>query len=962
MLCRLLPCSGCTSPWLDCSVSCLRRTTPRDGLVGGGYVDTLHDQGIIWLEAEQFTDIGGWSHDAQFIDQMGSPYLLANGLGNPVADAVTRARVAAPARYRLWVRCKDWLPPHSPGQFQVCVNGQASSITFGRAADTNWKWLDGGQFDLPAGPVEVRLHDLTGWWGRCDAVALSSDPAFQPVDELEPLARQRERYGGISREEQLCGPYDVVVAGGGLAGTAAAISAARRGCGVALLQDRPVLGGNASTEIQVPAMGDLTYEPWDPRETGLIEEFDPQVIASGNWSANLEKAARAEPLLQLHLCLRVTGVTMDTGTRIAAVNAVDVCTGRRFRFAGRLFIDCTGDANVGFQSGADFRHGQEARSEFGEPMAPEQADHRTMSTSLNAGRFHVHAQAVDFMTPAWAYPWTREADFEPQSMGAVWNDRRRLTSFDDFAPGRGRLPQSPTCPVQAWYIELGGCRDTVADAEQIRDDLLRVSISLWGYIKNHHPEYRKINANRELVWLNHIGGKRESRRLMGDYILTQLDIDANAHFPDVVAYAGWTMDMHHPHGFFTAGPQAHLEYMSRAEIPYRSLYSRNIENLMMAGRNISVTHLALGKTRVMRTCFLTGWAAGVAAAIATREVILPHQVHPAHTRELQQELLKGGAYLPGLVNQDPRDLARAARVTASSFATIEDPKYLVTLPHYYWNAKHPLTSGLAVQFRAAHQWIDSATLFLRSRRPDAVRLRLTLRPSRWVGDMPISEDLASAEAEIPPGFEGWVEFPLSAATVPGDWYYMFLPRCPGLFWDLYKHHPPETRRGYQTGPAWSCEWGCHKFRLNPGGEPIPSRYVAEHGMYFEFRPENVVNGISRGVDGAPNSWAPDPAAALPQWLQLEFPEPIQFNRVHVAFQMTILAPRDYSVAVARGDRWQEVLRVRDNRLRRRVHQLKTVRAKRVRVIIEARREVVDVPLTPVCEVRLYDEVNDQSSA
>lgn len=920
----------------------------------------MSEKQIIWLEAERFDDPGGWSHDAQFIDQMGSPYLLANGLGQPVADAVTRVAVERAGQYQLWVRTKDWLPEHSPGQFQVSVNGQISATSFGQAADSQWRWQPGGAFNLSAGSVEVRLHDLTGWWGRCDALVLSADVTFRPADDLKALARQREQFGGVSQAVEPHGPYDLIVAGGGLAGVAAAITAGRRGCRVALIQDRPVLGGNASTEIQVPAMGDLTYEPWDPRETGLIEECDPQVTGRGNWSTNLEAAVRAEPRIELFLSVHLTGVRMGAPTRITAVSAVHTRTGQRFQFEGRLFIDCTGDAGLGFLAGADYRHGQEARAEFGEPMAPEHADAHTMSSSLNAGGFHVHSEPVEFKTPPWAYPWTRPEDFETHSMGAVWNDRRRAASFDDYTPGRGRHPQSATSPVQAWYVEHGGCLDTVADAEQIRDELLRIGISLWGYVKNHHPEYRQLNTHRELAWLNPIAGKRESRRLMGDHVVTQRDIDANTHFPDVVAYAGWTMDMHHPRGFFTAGPQAHLEYLGRAEIPFRALYSRNIDNLMMAGRNISVTHLALGKTRVMRTCFLTGWAAGLGAAIATREGILPRDVHPAHTHELQQELLKGGAYLPGVHNADARDLARAARVTGSSYATVEDPRYLVTLPQYYWNAKHPLVTDLAVQFRAAHEQINSAAVYLRSARKEAVRLQLTLRPSRWVGDLPISADLASAEAEVPPGFEGWIEFPLRAAIEPGQWYYLFLPRSPGLCWDLYKHHPPETRRGYKTGPAWSCEWGCHKFRLNPGGEPIPSRYVAEHGMHFEFRPEQLLNGLSRGVEGAPNSWAPDPAAPLPQWVQLEFPAPIVFNRIHVAFQMTTLAPRDYTVAVSRGDGWKDVVRVRDNRLRRRVHVVEPVRTDRVRLIIEARREVVDVALTPVCEVRLYHDVDGGS--
>ncbi|MBM3335015.1 FAD-dependent oxidoreductase, partial [Candidatus Sumerlaeota bacterium] len=232
---------------------------------------------IVWLEAEQFAECGGWSNDQQFTSQMGSPYLLATGVGRPVADAVTKARLPRPGRYRLWVRCRDWYPERSPGQFQVIVAGRPSKTTFGRAKDGAWKWTDGGEFDIESPKIELRLHDLTGWWGRCDALILSADLKFRPADDPAELARQRELYGGVSREIKEPGPYDVVVVGGGLAGSAAAVAAARLGCRVALIQDRPVLGGNASTEIGVPPQGDTTNEPLDPRETGIMEEFDPGI-------------------------------------------------------------------------------------------------------------------------------------------------------------------------------------------------------------------------------------------------------------------------------------------------------------------------------------------------------------------------------------------------------------------------------------------------------------------------------------------------------------------------------------------------------------------------------------------------------------------------------------------------------------------------------------------------------------
>lgn len=911
------------------------------------------NQQTTWLEAEQFDDCGGWRNDSQFVDFVGSPYLLAAGVGKPVSDAVTGIQVAAARKYRLWVRCKDWLPEHSPGRFQVVVNGCPSDVTFGRAEDDSWRWVAGGEFDLPSGLVEIRLHDLTGWWARCDALVLTSDPSFVPSDEPAGVLKQREQYGAISKNHQHVGPLDLIVAGGGLAGVTAAVAAARRGVRVALIQDRPVLGGNGSSEIQVPVQGDLTYEPWDPRETGLIEEFDPLTAGHGPWSANLEKVARAEPNLRLWLNVRLTGVEMEGSTRIHAVRGLDTVTGERLRFAGKLFIDCTGDAWLGYWAGADYRHGQEARHEHNEPMAPEEPDGCTQSSSLNAGRFKGHDQPVTFEAPEWAHRWNSPEEFQQCSMGAVWNNGFRLASFDDLTQGRGRHPQNARAPVQEWYAEFGGRYNTIENAEWIRDELFRINIGIWDYVKNRHPLYKQKNACRELIWLNYVVGKRESRRLLGDYILSQNDIAENRSHEDTVAYAGWVLDVHHPCGFFTAGPQAHLEHMGRSAIPFRCLYSRNIDNLMMAGRNISVTHVALGKTRVMRTCALTGWAAGLGAAIAIREQSSPRLVGSEHIQELQQSLLKDGGFLPGVQNMDRRDLGRRIRVSASSFATICDPKYLVTLPHYYWKAKHPLDTGLAVQFRAWQSRVDSVSLFLRSHREEAAPLQLKLYPSRWGGDLENFAAMTSARAVVPPRFEGWVEFPLQATLEPGCWYFMALPKTAELFWDLYKYHPPNTWRGYATPPGWSCEWGCHKFRLNPGGEPAASKYIAEHGPRIEFRPENLLSGISRCVEGDPNSWAPDPEAPLPQWVELDFEEQRTFNEIHIAFQMNILAAKAYSVMAYTDAGWRTLFRESNNRDRRRVHRFRMTRTDRIRLILEERSDTAEVPLTPVCEIRVY---------
>jgi len=771
---------------------------------------------VIWLEAESFAEYGGWSNDPQFVDLMGSPYLLATGVGKPVADATTSVECAKTARYRLWVRCKDWYPRYSPGRFEVIVNGRPSKVVFGKAPDPRWRWVDGGFFDLPRGRVEVRLHDLTGWWGRCDAVVLAAREDFVPADDLSQLAKQREYYGGVSRLVKETAPYDLVVVGGGLAGCAAAVAAARLGCRVALIQDRPVLGGNASVEIGVPPQGDKTNEPLDPGETGIIEEFEPRRGETGGWSGAIERVVRAEPRLDLFLNTRASGVRMKNRRTIASVEALNVRTGERFSFPASFFADCTGDGWVGYWAGADYRMGRESRDEYGESLAPATTDTHTMGNTLYAMAFRMHERPVAFKAPPWAYKWRSADEFEKRPSMVVHTSGERPPSWDDLEKGRGGRPGDPRGGYRTWWVEFGGMNDIIADAEWIRDELFRINIGLWDYVKNYSPRFKEENRNRELVWLNYVPGKRESRRLLGDYVMTQRDYVERIAHPDVVAYGGWGVDVHHPWGFFARGPIFFSAYRYKITIPYRCLYSRNIANLFMAGRDISVSHIALGGVRVMRTTCLMGQAVGTAAAIAVRRGATPREIYQKYLDELQEQLLKDGCYLPGRPERDPRDLARSAKVAASSAATIPDPR---------------------------------------------------------------------------------------------------------------------------------------RQRSKPVAPTSSKKYVGKIRLF----PENVINGWNRAVRGVPNSWGPDPARPLPQWIELDFRKPVRFNTVYVTYQLPSMAPSAYGLAVASGKDggWKVISRVVGNTKRRRVHKFRPVMARRLRLVVE-KHPKSGGPVR-VCEIRVYDE-------
>lgn len=610
---------------------------------------------IVWVEAERFADPGGWVNDPQFIDQMGSPFLLAAGMGKPVRNALTTVRLPAPGRYRLWVRTRDWIPQHHPGRFDVLLDGAAAGHGFGASGRPGWHWEDGGIHSL-AREVKVELHDLTGYYARCDAIVLARDVDWTPPDSVAAVAALRRRYGGVSARVRDMPPYDVVVVGGGLAGCTAAVAAARNGARVALIQNRPVLGGNSSPEILVPPVG---WWPGkrpvlEPAETGFVEEYRTegrQVIAEGKlYSQRLLRFVTQEPAIDLHLNTHATGVEMMPGTEraIAAVLTVDTRTGERARFRARLFVDATGDAVVGVAAGADYRQGRDAKATYNEPWAPETANRNTMGNGL---KYFVRKadHPRPFVRPAWAY------EFKSCS---VFAKKRH--------PG---IPKTEEIGNQ-WVNELGGLRDTYADGEEIRDDLLRLIFGLWDHTRNHCTQLGAEAAGYDLAWVGYIMGKRENRRLLGDHVLTMNDVRSQTLFPDRVAFGAWSLDDHVSDGFFGKEDTVHswgYDFTGLPfSIPFRSLYSRNVENLLMAGRDISATHLAMSDTRVQLTCAVMGHAVGTAAAMCLEKRVSPRGLWQDYMPQLQQQLLKEGANVIGLAENDPRDLAPKARALASS--------------------------------------------------------------------------------------------------------------------------------------------------------------------------------------------------------------------------------------------------------------------------------------------------------
>jgi len=563
------------------------------------------------VEAEQFSDKGGWGIDTQFIESMGSPYLIAHGLGKPVADATTEADVPEDGTYRVWVRTLDWTKrldrPDSAGRFKVSINGATLENELGKE-DVKWTWQLAGQADLKAGKAKLALQDLTGFDGRADAVLFSSDPAFTPPTDATFEERTKWDIPGVPSEIEDAGEFDLVVVGGGYGGIGAAVSAARMGAKVALIQNRQVLGGNGSSEIRVWAKGN--YPPSEYPLDEIIREVEDKASASPAPAEEFvddkkEKVVRAEKNITLFLGHHAYGLEMKDG-EISSVKAVDIDAGKIKRISGKYFADCTGHGFIAMWSGADTKSTEKGR----------------MGMS-NMWIWENQKEAVAFPEQPWMYKFTAD-DFP----------------YPKVRHGFGHAE---------WFWESGFDNHPVKELENTRDLNLLASFSAWNSIKNHgaYAEREKNkHANAALTWMAYVGGTRETTQILGDVILTGDDVRGKKDFDDATFKTTWSIDLHYPVEKY-ADTIPGTPFIARAvhgpgvdknvgyAVPYRTLYSRNIPNLFMAGRNISVEREALGTIRVMKTIGMMGVTVGRAAALATIRDCTPRDIYEKHLDEVK---------------------------------------------------------------------------------------------------------------------------------------------------------------------------------------------------------------------------------------------------------------------------------------------------------------------------------------
>jgi hypothetical protein len=758
--------------------------------------------------------------------------------------------------------------------------------------------------------------------------------------------------------------YDVVVCGGGLAGVCAAIASARGGAKTCLVQDRPVLGGNSSSEVRVTPHGAAAFHAY-ARETGILSELlieeraqNHEEIFENGWTNSVWD------MVQYDLVQNTENLTLHLNTAVQSVEVHDrkigsiVCRVANaevdLHIEAGIFIDCTGDSFVAAEAGCEWRMGSEGRADFNEPHAPLLPNGDVMGNSIHFKTKDM-GRPVPFKLPDWAVHHEDASFFYDQ----------------------GRLPKEVRGGF--WWIEIGVPYDTIHDAENIRHELTRHTLGVWDWIKNKDPKTMKLAENFALDWIGQVPGKRESRRVMGLYLMNEWDAIHSTVHPDEIAFGGWFIDLHTPGGLLAAtsepasaeGYSETSEYATRSYagpygIPLRMLVSKDIDNLMMAGRNVSATHCALATVRVMATTALMGQAAGVTAALAHKTSQTVGAIAINEPGAVQQALLREGCFLPNATNQDRQDLARSAKVSASSQATFigltPESKGAHEGLAFWRDQAVPLREEL-LQRRG--QWVALAgtppqkVLFCLSNRQSSsrkIQARMMAVEHIWDYRVQDSMQLAATELTVPPGEMQWIEWTLpSGLTMPQAEYVRFdlLPE-PDVLWHVAGAIEPGHVSAFEMAPG--------KMRRYSSGVTLALKVEPAQSS---FSPENVLTGVTR-PHKTTNLWRSDPSQPMPQWLQLDWPEPQTISEVILTFAGHLLreyhayAPfyrdpqcvRDYDLQLSTdGVSWQTVASVRGNYQRRNVLAFAPRQVSSLRLLIIATN---GDPSAAVYEVRAYD--------
>jgi len=756
----------------------------------------------------------------------------------------------------------------------------------------------------------------------------------------------RARLGGYIRPrtiEIVHQRFELIVVGGGISGTCAAVSAARNGLKTALVHERSMLGGNSSSEVRLFPENTAAQSTWC-KESGILDEIhveerirnhDPQIegLMNCHWDLVLYEWAAREPNLTLFLNTSMREVEMRDAAHILAIHAVQLGTEKSLVLEAPLFVDSTGDGVLAYRAGADFRWGVETKREYGEPLAPNEPGKGLMGNTLFF-RARDTGRPVPFRRPSWAAEFDAEADLT-----------ERGHRFIDGG---------------YWWIEVGAPLHPIRDNEKIRDEALRQVLGVWDHIKNRCVD-RARATNYALDFVGFWPYKRESRRVIGDYVLQQKDVQNPPTRADDIAYGCWGIDIHVPGGIHERQaapyppPRRDANWQSYGTLPYgiplRSCYSRNVRNLLTAGRPISTSYVAFASSRVLPTGAVVGQAVGGAAALCRRFHCDPRELAQKHATDLQQLLIRQDCHIPGIQNEDPSDLARQAETTASSeaimrFAEDGRPREL----RYPSAQLFPVSAGR----------IDSIELLLSSSLPHDVWLDLGLRPAAHVWDFRATRDLARARAKLPGGHHGFVRFDFHADVPANALYYVHLPAQPGVSWSMISDIEGQPSR-IPAGTSAADLPGADYWRPVSGGLCFVIRLSPEQRPYG---PHNVITGGSR-PDRWTNLFESDPDSGLPAWVELRWPKPVRFNQVEITFdtdvnrRITLPLFRypecvsDYELAIDMKSGWNTVATETGNYFRRRVHRIEPVSSDGLRLGVTATN---GARTARVYAIRVYNEV------
>ena len=577
----------------------------------------------LFLEAESFKDKGGWVLDSQFSLQMGSPYLLAHGLGEPVQNAKTTVHFPEKGMYHVWVRTKNWAPGNwkAPGIFKIVINGKEIPKELG--TEKNWSWQYVKKVSIKQLESTIELKDLTGFDGRCDAIYFSTEKDALPNDNQQ-LAIWRNNK--LNTDKQLIEEkqFDLVIVGGGIAGCGAAIAAAEQGLNVALIHDRPILGGNASSEVRVHTLG-ITW-----KYERILSKINTKHWENGSDDAKSDELKRMNNMKSyknIHLFLQYQASNcQSTNNNIQWVDAKEFITNKIVRFRAPLFADCTGDGWIGYWAGAEFMYGREPSSTFNENYAPLKdriTTHFVIKETVNDSHKAIIAENKDGKVMGATLLWSTTDSDKPYHFPSV--------------PWAVAVAKDYASVTSEWQWEYSNdSLNQIDNAEEVRD---RILMAIYGSFSNAKKE--GVNSYKKLERVSYVSGKRESRRLIGDYIFTVNDAALSTKFDDAVVHEIRGIDIHSQQSEINPNLP---EFLSNAfylktngyYIPYRCLYSKNINNLFMAGRNFSCSHLGLGGPRVMNTTGQMGCAVGYAASLCIKNSVSPRDIYAKHLPQLLQ--------------------------------------------------------------------------------------------------------------------------------------------------------------------------------------------------------------------------------------------------------------------------------------------------------------------------------------